>query len=105
MKDSTVRVTQHLPDGREIEAEAETRGGLVRLRARLCRDGLVTAAIKMTAPIAQLLAHRELLPREFANDPAIADATLQPVDEMWRHRLRLLCAPSTLKDTAPGGSR
>jgi hypothetical protein len=93
MKDSTVRVTKRLPDGREIEAEAEARGGLVRLRARLCRDGLVTSAIKMTAPIAQLLERRELLPREFTNDPAIAEATLQQTDEMWRHRLRLLCPP------------
>jgi hypothetical protein len=96
MKDSTVRVTKRLPDGREIEAEAEERGGLVRLRARLCRDGWVIAATKMTAPIAQLLAPQELLSREFANDPAIAGVTLEPTDEMWRHRLRLLCSPSTL---------
>jgi hypothetical protein len=43
--------------------------------------------------IAAFLPRREFLPNEFANDPAIANATLHPVDEMWRQRLRLLCPP------------
>jgi hypothetical protein len=85
-----VRVTRHLPDGREIEAEAEQHGSLIRLRARLCRGGLVTAAFRMTAPIAELLTRREFMPQEFSRDPVIAQAAMEPIEEIWRHRLRLL---------------
>jgi hypothetical protein len=90
MMDPTVRVTRRLPDGREIEAEAEQHGSLVRLRARLCRDGFVTAAFKVTATITKLLTQREFLPKEFERDPAIAQATFEPVEEIWQHRLRLM---------------
>ena len=60
----------------------------MRLRARLCRDGFVTAAIRVTAPIVELLTHREFLPKEFSDDPAIARAVLEPAEEIWRARLR-----------------
>jgi hypothetical protein len=49
---------------------------------------LVTAAFRVTAPITYLMTHREFLPKEFSCDPAIARATLEPVEEIWRARLR-----------------
>jgi hypothetical protein len=86
--DPTVRKTRQLPDGREVEAEAEQHGSLVRLRARLCRDGVVTATYKVTSSIAELLTRREFLPKEFSRDPEIAQVAFEPVEEVWRARLR-----------------
>jgi hypothetical protein len=84
------RVTRHLPNRKMVEVEAQQRGSLVRLRAQICYAGLVTSAFRVTAPITELLTRREFLPEEFARDPVIAQATFEPVEEIWRHRLRLM---------------
>jgi hypothetical protein len=84
-----VAVTRHLADGRWVEAEAEQKGGQVRLRARLCQGGLVRAAFRVTETITELMTRREFLPKEFSRDPVIAQATMEPIEEIWKHRLRL----------------
>jgi hypothetical protein len=46
---------------------------------------------RVMATITDLLTKREeFLPDEFARDPEIAQATLDPVEEIWRHRLRMI---------------
>jgi hypothetical protein len=87
--DPTVRIARTFRDGHELEAEAQQRGSLIRLRARLWRDGRMTV-LSVTAAITDLLLKREFLPKEFYRDPAIAQATMEPVEEIWRGRLRLL---------------
>jgi hypothetical protein len=91
--DPTTRRTTTLLDGREVEAEAEQRGSLVRLRARLCRDGWVTTAFTVTAGLVELLTHREFLPAEFRDDPRVQAAVFDPIEEIWSHRLRCLILP------------
>jgi hypothetical protein len=77
----TIRQTYTLPDGREIESEVERRGDRLRVRLRLCRDGLVEVAHRMTV---NLLAPGEFLPKEFDRDPAVQAAALDPVEEIRR---------------------
>src|SRR4051812_31170883 len=91
MKDPTLRITHRLRDGREVESEVERRGSRIRLRSRLVRDGLVTAAFRVTGRISDVLTRRqEVLPAEFADNPEMPAATFQPIEELWRHRLQLM---------------
>jgi hypothetical protein len=78
---TTIRQTHTLPDGREIESEIERRGDRLRVRLRLCRDGLVEVAYRATV---NLLARREFLPKEFDRDPNVQRAMLDPVEEIRR---------------------
>jgi hypothetical protein len=77
----TIRSTHTLPDGREIESEVERRGDRLRVRLRLCRDGLVEVAYRATV---NLRGQRELLPKEFDRDPVVQRAVLDPVEEIRR---------------------
>jgi hypothetical protein len=83
--DPTIRSTHTLPDGREVESEVERRGDRLRVRLRLCRDGLVEAAYRTT-----ILARREFLPKEFDRDPQVQREVFDPVEEIQQHRLKLL---------------
>jgi hypothetical protein len=85
--DPTLRSTHALPDGREIESEVERRGNRLRVRLRLCRDGLVEAAYRTTF---DLLARREFLPKEFDRDPQVQREVFDPVEEIRQHRLKFL---------------
>jgi hypothetical protein len=83
----TLRSTHVLPDGREIESEVERRGDRLRVRLRLCRDGIVEVAYRATV---DLLARREFLPKEFDHDQEVQAAVYDPMEEIWKHRLQLL---------------
>ena len=69
-----------------IEGSVERRGDKIRTRLRLCRDGLVIAAYRVT----KTLGRGEALPAEFSSDPDIQAAAFDYVEEAWKHRLRLL---------------
>jgi hypothetical protein len=67
-----------------IEGSVERRGDKVRTRLRICRDGLVIAAYRIT----KTLGREEILPAEFRDDPWVQAAAFDYVEEIWRHRVR-----------------
>jgi hypothetical protein len=83
-----IRQTRPLPGGTELESEFEQRGDRLRIRLRLCRDNLVVRAHRATLSIKDAL-RREWLPREFGDDVEVQAAVFDPIEEMWKHRLRL----------------
>lgn len=84
MRKTTIDI--QLPDGETVEGEIERRGHWLRVRLRLCRDGLVEAAYRATV---NLLGPGEFLPKEFNRDPNVQAAMHDAVEEIWEHRLRL----------------
>jgi hypothetical protein len=75
-----------------LEGEIEQHGNRVRVRLRLCRGIHVVDAVRETfdlaASAAALRRMREFLPREFRNHPEVQREIFDPIEEIWRHRLR-----------------
>jgi hypothetical protein len=76
-----------------LEGEIELRGNRLRVRLRVCSGIYVTDAFRetldLTAPIGRaLLRMREFLPREFRDHPEVQRELFNPLEEIWRHRLR-----------------
>jgi hypothetical protein len=69
-----------------IEGSIERRGDKVRTRLRLCKDGIVVAACRVT----KTLGREEPIPKEFLADPRVQAEMLDAVEEIWKHRLQLL---------------
>jgi hypothetical protein len=77
-----------------LEGEIEPRGNQVRVRLRLCSGIYVVDAFRatfdfVTGVAAALYRVREFLPREFQNDPQIQREVFDPLEEIWRERLKL----------------
>ena len=78
-----------------LEGEIEPRGNQVRVRVRLCSGIYVVDAFRATFDFATgvaaaLFRVREFLPKEFHNNPAVQRELLDPLEEIWRDRLKLL---------------
>jgi hypothetical protein len=69
-----------------IEGSIERRSDKVRTRMRLCKDGIIVAACRVT----KTLGREERIPKEFLADPRVQAEMFDAVEEIWKHRMRLL---------------
>jgi hypothetical protein len=83
--DHFIRHETPLPDG-HIESALDCSNDKFRLNTRLVRDGFIVAAHRLITGVSALLTAREILPKEFAKDPAIQQAACDHVEEIWRQR-------------------
>jgi hypothetical protein len=85
--DHFIHHRSELPDGSEIESSLDHQDDRLRLNIRLIgRDGFIIAAHRLIASVAALLTAKEILPKEFADDPEIQEAACDHVEEIWRRR-------------------
>jgi hypothetical protein len=76
-----------------LEGEIEERGNQVRVRLRACSGIYVVDAFRETFGLVErigsvLFRVREFLPREFRDHPEVQRELFDPIEEIWRERLR-----------------